>query len=304
MFRSILSLLLFAFVFMDLHAGNKKEYLTRDDSSQMAAFVSTPDNQEAFPMAVFVDGSLKQSVKNNFAYMALLFGSKNIGMAAVEKRGIDDDVTNEREWLEHDCYEERLQDHVLLINELKNTIPNWNGKLILIGSSEGGKIAPKLSVMFPDVTYGTVLIGSGGGMTFGDEIKYQIHQIMHEEGMNDGIENEFAEMLNNPESLKIFFGKTYKWFSSYLQYDLMADLLKIETPLLMIHGVKDANIPVESADLVNMHFEFSEKSNLEYLRYDDLGHSINKRIDIFFTILDWSHLQLMQEVQLQVAMNE
>jgi esterase/lipase len=292
---------------MDLHAGSQKEYLTREDSSQAAVFVSTPDNQETFPMVVYVDGSLKQSVKNNFAYMALLFGSKNIGLAAVEKRGIDEGVMDEREWLEHDCYEERLQDHILLINELKNTIPNWNGKLILIGSSEGGKIAPKLSVMFPEVTYGTVLIGSGGGMAFGDEIKYQINQIMLEEGedgMNDEIENEFAEMLSDPESLKVFFGKTYKWFSSYLQYDLMAELLKIETPLLMIHGVKDANIPVESADLVNMHFEFSEKSNLEYLRFDDLGHSISKRIDIFFAILEWSDLQLAQEEQLQVAMNE
>lgn len=291
-FRTLIAAL---FVFVHLHAANYKEYLTREDSSLSAVYYSAPDGKDSFPLVLYVDGSLKQSIQNNFSFLSLLFSTKNIGVVAVEKRGLD----NEEEWLLHDCYEERLSDHVLLIQNLKKMVPGWNGQLILIGSSEGGKIVPRLTLEFPEFTYGTILIGSGGGMSFGDEIRYQINQIMLEDGedpIDDEIDQEYAKILNAPSSLTDFFGKTYKWFSYYLRYDLMADLLKIETPLLMVHGVKDTHIPVESADLIQSYFDFAQKNNLEYYRYDDLGHSISKRIDIFFAILEWSDQKLVQEM--------
>lgn len=95
-------------------------------------------------------------------------------------------------------------------------------------------------------------------------------------------------MLNHPFSLQTYFGKTYQWFASYLKYNVFEDLVRIDTPILMIHGALDAHIPIESADLVKMNFDALGKENLTYLRFADLGHSISKRPDIFLLLLAFS----------------
>lgn len=295
-FKETICVYIFYFlVCLDLFAGIEETSFSRKDDSQATAYISTPENSESFPLVIFIDGSHMQSVKNNFSVISFLFNQKDIGVIAIEKRGITKDEVNLDEFLAYDCFENRLEDHVQLINELNTKIANWNGQLVFIGSSEGGKIAPKLTLHFADSTMGTILIGSGGGLPFGEEIKYQIKQISIENGnefneseLDRQIEEKYSMMLSNPYSLKKYYDKTYQWFASYLRYNLLEDLLSINTPILMIHGVLDTHIPVESADLIKINFDNLGKENLTYLRDEDLGHSISKRLDIFMLLLNFS----------------
>jgi predicted esterase len=282
-------------VCLDLFAGIEETSFSRNDESQATAYISTPDNSDSFPLVIFIDGSHMQSVKNNFSVISFLFNQKEIGVIAIEKRGITKDEVNLEEFLTYDSFENRLEDHMQLINELNTKIANWNGQLVFIGSSEGGKIAPKLTLHFAESAMGTILIGSGGGLPFGEEMKYQIKQISIANGNEfDGseldrqIEEKYALMLDNPYYLKKWYDKTYQWFASYLRYNLLDDLLNINTPILMIHGVLDTHVPVESADLIKINFDNLGKDNLTYLRDEDLGHSISKRFDIFMLLLNFS----------------
>lgn len=283
------------FVFLDLFAVSQETSFLRKDGSLATAYISTPENTESFPLVIYIDGSLVQSVKNNFTVLSFLFNQKNMGVIAIEKRGITKDNVDFKEFQAHDRFENRLEDYMQFVNELGSKVNNWNGQLIFIGSSEGGKIAPKLTLHFADKTLGTILIGSGGGLSFGEEIRFQIKQIgieneieFDEAELDRHIDEKFETILNNPSSLQTYYGNTYQWFASYLNYNLMEDLLRINTPILMIHGALDAHIPVESADLVKTNFNALGKENLTYYRFEDLGHSISKRPDIFLLMVEFS----------------
>ncbi len=46
-------------------------------------------------------------------------------------------------------------------------------------------------------------------------------------------------------------------------------------------------VPIKSADLVQEAFGRAGKSNLQYARYDDLGHALTGREDVYGPMLDW-----------------
>lgn len=162
---------------LDLFAGIEETSFLRKDQSLATAYVSTPENSNSFPLVVYIDGSITQSVKNNFSVLSFLFNQKNIGVVAIEKRGITKEGIDYEEFETYDSYENRLGDYIQFVSELNTKLSHWNGQLVFIGSSEGGKIAPQLTLHFASQTMGTILIGSGGGLPFGEEIKYQIKQI-------------------------------------------------------------------------------------------------------------------------------
>lgn len=290
--KKLTCLLLSLLIVIDLFS--REDTFVRSDESRGTVYINTP-NAKTFPLVAYIDGSFPQSVKNNFNALSYLFAQKNIGLFAIEKRGMSEKEIDVAEFEAFDCYENRLSDYAQVVRELRESVPAWDGRLILIGSSEGGKIAPKLSLLFKEKVAGVVLIGSGGGISFGDEIKYQIKQIARannpdydETWLETKINEKFKEILSSPHSLNQYYEKTHKWYSYYLKYDLLSDLLQIDAPILMIHGALDTHIPVASADQVKMAFDLNNKGNLTYCRDEDLGHSISKRIDIFLLILQWA----------------
>jgi len=68
---------------------------------------------------------------------------------------------------------------------------------------------------------------------------------------------------------------------------LLPDLLKVEVPIYMIHGEEDIMVPIKSADLIQEAFDQAGKMNLQYARYDDLGHALTGREDVYAPMLDW-----------------
>ena len=100
------------------------------------------------------------------------------------------------------------------------------------------------------------------------------------------LKKTFNLMKKNPESLNIFGSKTWKWWASYLNYDLTSDLLKIDNPIYMIHGELDEFVPILSANLIKSAFKTANKKNFTLLSYSDLGHSMVGRDDIFQDLMD------------------
>lgn len=284
-----------------LFADRQDIRLARADGTVVEGYFDRPDSKTEVPVVVFVDGSHETSVTISHDKLAARFNPRRIGLISLEKRGITPEQIDQDEFWAHDCFEERLQDYVLLLKQFKDReIPGCNGCIVLLGGSEGGKIAPRLSLEFPTVVQGLVLIGSGGGLPFGEEMKFQSQQLIQQMGtfkrlsykirgtmFPKEIEQHYEKMLGEPESLRMCGPKTWKWFASYLRYDLLSDLLKVETPIYMIHGEEDIMVPVKSADLVQEAFDQAGKTNLQYARYNNLGHALTGREDVYVPIVDW-----------------
>jgi len=285
----------------NLFAESEKIYISREDGTAIEVYFDRPDVKEEVPVVVFIDGSHEASVTISHDKLANRFIPKKIGIISLEKRGITSNTIDQSEFRAHDCFEERLQDYLCLLNQIKDRkISGCNGRVILLGGSEGGKIAPRLGLDFSNIVQGLVLIGSGGGASFAEEMKYQSQQLIQQMGalkrlsyklrgslFPKEIDQYYDKMLKEPDSLEMCGPKTWKWFASYLRYDLLADLLKLEIPIYMIHGEKDIMVPIKSADLIEQAFSQAGKTNLHYARYQDLGHALTGREDVYAPMLDW-----------------
>lgn len=285
----------------NLFADRQGIRFPRGDGTVVEGYFDRPDDKTEVPVVVFVDGSHETSVTISHDKLASRFNPRKIGLISLEKRGITPERIDQDEFRAHDCFEERLQDYVLLLQQIKDRkIPGCNGRIVLLGGSEGGKIAPRLSLEFPADVQGLVLIGSGGGLPFGEEMKFQSQQLIQQMGtfkrlsykirgvcFPKEVEQHYEKMLGEPESLEMCGPKTWKWFASYLRYDLLSDLLKVETPIYMIHGEEDIMVPIRSADRVQEAFDQAGKTNLRYARYGDLGHALTGREDVYTPMLDW-----------------
>lgn len=281
----------FLMINFSLLADQKNLHFNREDGSIMEAYFDHPETDIEGPIVVFIDGSFDTHVKANHDQLATRFIPRNIGLITIEKRGIKANKIDQNEFRAHDCFEERLQDYYLLLKHIEEgNISGCKGPIILLGLSEGGKIAPRLSLNFSHIVQGVVLIASGGGLTFAEEMKFQSDQMIQQMSalkrlsyrlrgslFPNELDQLYDKMLKKPDSLEMYGPKTWKWFASYLRYDLLSDLLKIEVPIYMIHGEKDVLVPIKSADLVDEAFYKAGKTNLHYARYIDLGHSITPR---------------------------
>ncbi|MBS3904744.1 MAG: alpha/beta hydrolase [Simkania sp.] len=303
--------LLVSFPSISLFAERDNISITREDGSLIQGILDFPDSEKDFPLVIFIDGSHENSVTGNHEKLASLCNAHKIGFLSIEKRGITPKGIDKKEFIAHDCAEERLSDYALLLKQFRvGKIARGNGCCILLGASEGGKIAPQLALAFPSVVQGVVLISSGGGISFAEEMKYQTRQHIRQSNVLRRLgfkirgvifpeeeDKYYKKILEMPESLKMYRTKTWKWWASYLRQDLLSTLLKIDMPMYMIHGAKDVIIPVKSADRVKEAFDKAGKTNFEYARYEDLGHALTGREDVYASMMEWIQHTSAQSAQ-------
>lgn len=276
-------------------------YIPRADESVIEAYFSVPQNETSFPVILLIQGSDAESVIQNHTALSQRFTPHGIAIISVEKRGINSHGINMPEFNQYDFFEYRLQDFSMVLKVLEeDLISRWNGQLILLGGSEGGKIAPRLSVQNSHFVSAAILVGCGGGIPFADEMKFQIETALANQNLflkvfskirsallPNEVETQFARMLSQPDSLEIWCQKTYRWWASYLRYDPLPEIYQMNMPVYMIHGALDPNIPVQSADKVKEAFEIAGKHNLTYARYEDLGHALKGRDDVYLPLVEW-----------------
>lgn len=275
--------------------------IPRTDQSQIEVYITYPEGEGLFPIMLLMQGSDAESVLNSHNTLSDRFNPYGIAILSIEKRGINCQGKDNQQFIEHDYFESRLQDFATVMQSLEHqSIPKWNGDLILIAGSEGGKIAPRLALNYPSHVAGVILIGSGGGLPFSEELKFQIEFALS--NMNPfykfcfkirdiiwsrTIDDQYVNILEHSDSLELWYQKTFRWWASYLNYNPLPEMLQLDIPIYMVHGELDNKIPVESADVVKAAFEEVDKFNLTYARYVDLGHSLKGRDDVYHRMTEW-----------------
>ena len=202
---------------------------------------------------------------------------------AVEKPGVDHEASYpsecSEEFLKYYTIEQRVTDHLRVLQHLTAEASWWNGELLIWGWSDGGDIAAQLTAYYPNVTR-AILGAMGGGFTM--EEHFKDFWVCPKERLGDKraaciaqLDAQFQEMFDNPTWTKTWSGPDNAWkvWPGRLRSRLVNVLQDNTSPILIVHGEKDFDsTPVASArklvkelqDAGNTSFTYWEIPNMEH----------------------------------------
>lgn|GEM_PF-955966 len=194
--------------------------------------------------------------------------------------------------MSHYTLQERVFGAVKVIDECLSA--NNYKSVLLVGASEGGGILPKVynSLKYKEKVSKIVIL-AGGGLSQYEEFKYlqksDLPMPAAYRGELQKIDTIMDKIKASPDSMdNTYLGWPYKRWSGFLSYRPLNELVKIDIPILVMHGGKDINTPVESSRMIQEEFNNLGKTNLVYIEYKNLNHYFGKKLDtILNEIANW-----------------
>ena len=118
--------------------------------SNINYYLSKPSIKGSYPIVILVGGSTDKehisSIASFHKYFTKQLSQNNLGAVSVDGWGVSLDHANESEFMKHYTRTQILSNYQQVINYLKKNPPSgWNGKLAVLGVSEGGPIATQLN---------------------------------------------------------------------------------------------------------------------------------------------------------------
>ena len=279
----VISLLL---LFLTCSVGAKDAMIriaSRDDGSHISYYL-VQHSHDADTLLLILQGSDCNSVlKIDSIFSDYKYAWPEADVLLVEKYGIDEGLTYSTEPARKDCPVQYLEkdnptQRVADIKVVLDTVRK-NGqykKFILLGGSEGAVIA---NLVTADVDYIDATISfNGGGRWFIDDVSHSIaaknENIEEARKDIDGFKGFSEHVLNSkPFELEVS-GHGYHWWHQILSIDQLDTLKKVKSPLLIIQGGKDISVSPQKTDEMIRRLKELGKSNIEYLRYEELDHGL------------------------------
>jgi pimeloyl-ACP methyl ester carboxylesterase len=305
--KLILSSLLFSFSLL----SNQSEsiVISQPDGSEIRGYFHKPQQCAQFPIMIVCQGSYVsqnelQSCKPLFDKIVRNFATEPIGILAIEKRGSYPDVCDLIEFNAYNTVSNRITDNLTTIHALPDIIDGWNGKLILIGGSEGTYVATALAEQLQDQVTALLLIAGAGYQSFKQELitdfKLQPwyarcyirlfielpHQPWYKKwfirmfgNTERQVQRQFHVMQENPTPKLMWAGQTYQYWADAQNRNLLT-ILELNIPIYYMMGCKDTGFIAgkklqESACKAN-------RNNITFVWYDHLGHDLG---DLFDTVI-------------------
>jgi len=262
----------------------------RDDGSTIVGFCDAPE-LKSFSIVLIVPGSQKESSRR--IHDSLKDDVLGVGQCilTLEKQGIREDQIDEKEFNSSLSLDQRLNDHLELLSQLKKgLISGWDGKISLIGQGDGGRIGAALAAKTDQVS-ALVLIASGGGWppmeealySFRSELVGQGYSPQYIHGFLVQAKQEFAQALITRKVEHKAFGYTHKYWESLLKTNLYNDLSSLSCPIYSVNGALDDRVPIESVDAMAKKLEGKITLN----RKDEAGREILQDHEIYEEAISW-----------------
>jgi pimeloyl-ACP methyl ester carboxylesterase len=206
-------------------------------------------SQPARKLLIVLQGSERNSVKRLFGYgaQASLFG---YDILLINKFAYYDSTTYWRT----NCFQRRLSDICTVIADVKHSIYHDSlHSILLLGSGEGGVIAPFVAQRTPGVNH-VIIMGAGGlsqskefEILFGKGFKRE-KDFLAANGIStlDDLYAKFNDIRTNPDSLLGWMHYSYKYWKSYIDVSTVDLLSKSTIPVLVIAGTDGEMMPIES----------------------------------------------------------
>ena len=252
-------------------------FLDQADGTRLYYYYDAPAQKG--PLLVILQGSECIRVSDKYASYIQILHDQGIGVLRVEKPGLSPDTPIGEcppAYLQRNTLERRIWDLLSVMGEMRKR-PEWDGRLALLGGSEGAMLAGLTAPLIPE-TKAVVLISGGGGDTFAEEIA----QMMSSQGAPQAQVEQFQALCRQthiePTTTKEWGsdGKlarnTHLWLSRAEDLAIYRPLLRVDTPILVVHGAQDKSTPLHSAQRLNQWFQEAGKTNLELRIEAQDGH--------------------------------
>ena len=277
-------------------------YLQRQDGTILEGYFSPP-NTNCSPIIFAIQGSSSESALYWCKNLCDQTNALGLGMIAIEKQGISREGIDFLKYHQTNCLQKRLEDSMFCLENMHLICPEWEGKMVFWGESEGGMLAAHLAAQTPQ-TAAILLFATGGGLKPREEVKFSLRRRLEKHGAATDeidqymifLEEQMDAMMLDPTPNKKFLGNTYKWWASLLVADEAAlPLNQLSLPIYLVHGIEDNQIPVLSADLAAKNLKTT--NSLSYHRLEGYGHDLDTT-DIHAAACQWLNSVLCGNEQL------
>lgn len=254
----------------------------RGDGSSVFVLWGEPVGTKRHPVLLYLSGSGCASAAPAVRYLTAL-GELGYAFIAPEKRGVMPGDTGEacsEEFLRTNRREQRLDDAKKAIDAASALFSRWDGRLIIVGASEGGVIAAELAA--GEHRTAAVVSLAGGGLSQADELELLRRQSLEARGASEAeraaslaeLEDTLEAIRRDPSSTRSWLGadNTYLRWASYLWYAPAMDFARVDVPTYVAHGTRDTSCPVESSDEIVEAYSGRANASLTYRRMEGLDH--------------------------------
>ncbi|MBZ5666276.1 MAG: alpha/beta fold hydrolase [Acidobacteriia bacterium] len=296
----------------DYPVGDKpfRRYIAEGrDGKRITFYVSTPQAPgHPVPLIVWVQGT---GCSSHFVRKGERIGSKlqsllysvargRACILAVEKPGVEflDDQSDDSD--ARVCRPEFRSEYTLdgwaatIADAIQaaQALPGIDAsKTLVIGHSEGGIVAMRVSNVSPVVTHAASL--SGGGPV------YLFHLAEFMRGQRLDAEKEvyacWSDILKDPDSTtKFCWGQTYRQWTSFMKTSIIAEALKSHALLYFAHGTADTQNSVSGFDVLRAELAAKQRDAV-FERIEGADHALdlpNQKVPegleaVFGRVEDW-----------------
>jgi len=191
-------------------------FLEREDGTVLEGYFSPTSTSES-PIVLAIQGSSCESMLGWHTSLSAQVSVLGLGLIVLEKQGVSREGIDLFLYNQTNCLEKRLQDYMTCLENVRLICPDWKGKPIFWGESEGGILAAILGDQITE-TAAILLFGIGGGMEPREEVKWSLrHRLQKHGALQEEIDaymsfldEQMDAMILEPNPEKQFLGNTHK----------------------------------------------------------------------------------------------
>lgn len=296
---------------------------------EFCTFISTIEKKK--PLLIFIHGSgnhptfvYHKDLKsyNRAAFLEIEKYKDKFHIIYVSKPGvplfdtIQKDLVNfstsyptNKEFTENYSLEWRAETASLIIDKAIKLLPIETSKIIVIGHSQGGQVAPKVAVLNKKVTHCVMLNCNSLNHLYDFILQERLAAQKGEKSFEESQKNidslfaDYKKIFAEPNSKTKFFDEeTYYRWVSFSDETPLENMLKLKIPIYLIAGGKDILSSVTmNTDYAQIEFLRYGKTNLTYKVYPNANHYlqdelidngkatlVNLKPKIFADIVEWT----------------
>jgi uncharacterized protein len=237
---------------------------------KLAGTLTIPANGHNVPAAVLITG-LSPHERNNGSAPWMTFRDisdaltrAGIAVLRVDDRGVGESTGDQASFTSFDKADD-VRTQVAWLRSHPGVDPK---RIMLVGYSEGGLIAPMVAAKDPSIA--AVITLAGPGVPGLEVARYQVEQpILRDASIPESerkkeIEKQFAEALKD----------LTPHMSSYLKIDPTQYDRQVRCPALIIQGGADATVPLRSAERIATAMRSNGNRDVTVRIFPDISHSL------------------------------
>jgi pimeloyl-ACP methyl ester carboxylesterase len=174
----------------------------------------------------------------------------------------------------------------LIIDKAIKLLPVDRSKILVIGHSQGGQVAPKVAVLNKKVTHVVLLNANSLNHLYDFVLQERLASFNGEQSFVqtqqniDSLFSEYKRIFAEPQSrTKQWNGETYYRWASFSDETPLDNMLKLNIPIYVIAGGKDIwQSFIMNTDYVEIEFLRYRKTNLTYKVFPNANHFLQDEI--------------------------